>query len=67
MQDMHRYRNAERLYRQALSVGENPTGDQIDRATAAVWNNLARLYIETGRPGEAVAPLQRALRTFEKL
>src|SRR5262249_53245435 len=67
MQDMHRYRDAERLYRQALSVGENPTGDQIDRATAAVWNNLARLYIETGRPGEAVAPLQRALRTFEKL
>jgi tetratricopeptide (TPR) repeat protein len=66
MQDMHRYGDAERLYRQALSVGEDPTGNQIQRATASVLNNLARLYIEIGRPREAVAPLQRALRIFEK-
>jgi tetratricopeptide (TPR) repeat protein len=67
LQDTRRYREAERVYRQALSIGENAAGDEVRRSTAAVLNNLARLYMETGRPGEAVAPLQQSLRTFEKL
>jgi tetratricopeptide (TPR) repeat protein len=60
-----RYADAEGLYQKALSFGDQSHTDEAREATAAVLNNLAMLYIQTGRPTEAFGPLQRVLGVFE--
>jgi tetratricopeptide (TPR) repeat protein len=63
----HRNVDAERFYREVLSMGEKVQTDEAREATSAILNNLGLLCMQTGRLSEALGHLQQAVGILEKV
>ncbi len=48
---LHRYEQAEKIYLEAIEIEER----------AEIYANLARLYLQQNRPGDAIKPLRKAI------